>query len=304
MNTTFVDFNPDMIGFPDGSVKDRRAGAGYTLSNRNDLFREYTIRLKDDSTINECEWWAVFLCIESAIELNTEWRRLIIFTDNQSIVKSWERIQNGINSHVETNLFELNNSLVRHKRKVQIQWIPSHSNIHGNEIADTLAKQATRLPNHSITPFISPVPVLYKTMIVYQKQIANWWKKNRSMKSIFYNDKPDFTISTLHENLLYQETKWITWIRTNAMPLNGHLSKMKLRNDNLCSCSDESRQQVETIDHFLFHCPRFNLIRQKWILPHRSNQQPHAIIDIIGSPTGRHDVLQFIQASKRFERTS
>ena len=183
-------------------------------------------------------------------------------------------------------------------------WIPSHSNINGNEIADTLAKQATRLPNHSITPFISPVPVLYKTMIVYQKQIAKWWKKNRSMKSIFYNDKPDFTISTLHENLLYQETKWITWIRTNAMPLNGHLSKMKLRNDNLCSCSDESQQQVETIDHFLFHCPRFNLIRQKWILPHRSNQQPHAIIDIIGSPTGRHDVLQFIQASKRFERTS
>ena len=97
-------------------------------------------------------------------------------------------------------------------------------------------KQATRLPNHSITPFISPVSVLYKTMIVYQKQIANWWKKNRSMKSIFYNGKPVFTISTLHENLLYQETKWITWIRTNAMPLNGHLSKMKFRNDNQCSC--------------------------------------------------------------------
>ena len=179
---------------------------------------------------------------------------------SETEINSWKKFQSGKDSHVETLLYDLNCFLLRENRRVHIHWIPGHSSILGNEIADALAKQATRLPTISIFPIINPVPALKKAQIEVQKQITNWWSKNRSKKSIFYDNKPDFKIPALHENLIYQETKWITWMRTNAMPLNDHLSRMKLRNDNLCTCSTESKYVAETIDHFLFHCPRFNLI--------------------------------------------
>ena len=307
MQTTLLELKPEVVSWPDGSVtNDGKAGAGFILY----LFQtdlppiEHSLRVKDESTAEECEWWATYMSIMKARESASDWRLMCIFTDSQSIINSWKKIQTGKNSHVETLLYDLNRYLIRENRRVQIQWIPGHSSILGNEIADALAKQATRLPKISIVPIINPVLALKKAQIEAQKQITNWWSNHRSKKSIFYDNKPDLKIPALHDNLIYQETKWITWIRTNAIPLNDHLSTMKLRNDNSCACSSESKFAVETIDHFLFHCSRFNLLRQKWILPHGSTQQPNTITDIINSPTGRNDVLHFIRASKRFERKS
>ena len=83
------------------------------------------------------------------------WKFLTIYTDSQSVMSSWKKIQKGLTQHVETTLFDLNNSLLRENRRVKIIWIPSHTDIQGNVDADLLAKEATRLPFVSIIPALN-----------------------------------------------------------------------------------------------------------------------------------------------------
>ena len=111
-----------------------------------------------------------------------------------------------------------------------------------------------------------------------QLNINKWWQKNRSTKSIFYDNKPYLKIPMMHERLIFLESRWLTWIRTNSMPLNDHLYRMKIRTDNLCACSDGSTNSIETVHQFIFQCPRFGVLRNKLIQPHGPPPTPPIIL--------------------------
>ena len=185
-----------------------------------------------------------------------------------------------------------------------LKWIPSHKNIKGNEKADNLAKCATLLPQASINPIPDVRSFLKQAEDEHRREIAEWWRTNRSLNSIYYNDVVDINIPNIHNNLTFQESRWLTWIRSNSMPLNAHLYQMQIKSSNLCKCSDEFNQSIETINHFLFQCPRFEHLRNDLIRPHGPYQQTNERIKLMNTKEGRLGILQFIHKSKRFKERS
>ena len=163
-------------GYTDGSVILQRAGSGFLFKGGSHEPIKSSVRLQDNSTAEECEKWAIILCISAARIM--PWKFLTIYTDSQSVMSSWKKIQKGLTQHVETTLFDLNNSLLRENRRVKIIWIPSHTDIQGNVAADLLAKEATRLPCVSIIPALNSATDGLKIMKEQnQLNINKWWEK-------------------------------------------------------------------------------------------------------------------------------
>jgi ribonuclease HI len=90
--------------------------------------------------------WIEEHCVEST--------RVAICTDSQSLCEALL----GFGQEIA----ELRKKLLRVKADISIQWIPAHSNIAGNELADAAAKEATTLD-------ADPTDITFKSVCAYIK---------------------------------------------------------------------------------------------------------------------------------------
>ena len=129
------------IAWTDGSVKDHLAGAGFFIVQKSQPIK-LSLRLQNGSSIWTAEWWAIFCCLQLCLTFIEPHSTIIVFTDSLSNVLRWKSLQSTCRAVIESNLVQLNDQLAAHHISIIIHWIPSHSNIHGNDIADELAKAA------------------------------------------------------------------------------------------------------------------------------------------------------------------
>ena len=139
------------------------------------------------------------------------------------------------------NLFE--------NRQVTLQWIPSHCNIHGNEKADTLAKEGSTEPQADSTATFREE----KTII-----------KNK-MKSKWKARCPNSNAADPYYRLNRREQVIIFRLRTGHNRLRYHLyRKFKIGMTERCPCGSA----VPTADHILQECRLFSNERKRiWTNP-------------------------------------
>ncbi|KAJ8043486.1 hypothetical protein HOLleu_10590 [Holothuria leucospilota] len=99
------------------------------------------VRLPDDALIFTAEIQALKMALE-LIETSHD-RQFIVFTDSLSSLLA---LQGHEEKHpCVMSLREIHSNLVRLQKSVVLAWVPSHVGIHGNEKADTLAKEALQM---------------------------------------------------------------------------------------------------------------------------------------------------------------
>ncbi|CAL4171157.1 unnamed protein product [Meganyctiphanes norvegica] len=118
--------------YTDGSVNNDKTGIG--IFNQNITL---SIRLPDNTTISDAEAYAILKATELAVKsgLNS-----IIFSDSKSCISA---IYTGKSQN--PTIIKIINLIINSPINISISWIPSHSGILGNEIADMYAKAATKL---------------------------------------------------------------------------------------------------------------------------------------------------------------
>ena len=128
-------------------------------------------------------------------------------------------------------------------KEVNLLWIPSHCDIPGNERADELAKEGTKL-NQDNTPVTH--------QIVKAKIKARKWRNTHKRAIDTYGNrrKPKFEI----------ERKWPKAVRTLFSRLRtGHANELKAYQLRLNTVEDgrceECNEEEETIEHVLCKCP-------------------------------------------------
>ena len=92
--------------------------------------------------IMDAEIYAISQAIERIVESTTRKKHFWIFTDSQSAIQSLQK--DKTETEVYQNMKLLLEAVKTQGRKVHIHWIPSHTFIPGNELADMAAKKGAR----------------------------------------------------------------------------------------------------------------------------------------------------------------
>ena len=160
--------------YTDGSKYVGRVGWGFhikiTNETSNDIIVEGFGRLNDEASVFQAEVMAIIKAVTRIRELapQAEWD---FYCDNQGAVKTLD------NPEVNTELVaECSRALseLGETANVTLHWIKAHVGYPGNERADTLAKNGTRVKDELMERI--PIPRSYLKFILEQTLLEKWNK--------------------------------------------------------------------------------------------------------------------------------
>ena len=129
----------DVAVYTDGSGLDGNIGYGYRIStNKNQTkIANNSGSLPNFCTVFQVEVVAITQACIKMTELNVTDKNIYIFTDSLSAIKALNQLRIS-NSTILDCLSRINEVVANNS--VSLNWVPGHSNIPGNEVADGLSK--------------------------------------------------------------------------------------------------------------------------------------------------------------------
>ena len=202
-----------IVCYTDGSLLEGRAGAG-VYSRELRLYQSYS--LGRHCTVFQAEIFALMCGVQSALQQHVMGKVIYFCSDSQAAIKSLASAnsRSKIGIACRTQIEELNSA-----NAVHLVWVPGHSSIAGNELADELARSGA---SHD---FIGPEPAIPVSKCWVKLQIDTWaatqhkqyWNSLESCRQTkLYCTEPSLGVAKYLTCLLY----------TSPSPRDGLLSRM------------------------------------------------------------------------------
>lgn len=239
--------------YTDASKEERLVGIGVYNAHNN---RRYSFKLLNETCITTAE----LIAINTALNLidEDELANAVIYTDSKS---SCLIIQSSLNYKKVPTLIQ---EIIKKASKwnTTIQWIPSHTNISGNELADKLAKQglnsSTTLSNDIL------IKDAFNTFKINLMEKTNLWYREYAEEKgkTFYQFQPIIEKESwfFNKNLTNEQTRLLNRLLVGHDYSKYWKAKMKLVDEENCDLCDEP----ETAEHIILHCCKFGHTRTKY----------------------------------------
>ena len=246
------------VWYTDGAKGEDTAGAG-VYRRRNG--KGCTYPLGSYITVAQTELMAIAHCINWAQEVRNS-KHLYICTDSRSAVQALNTYTT--NSRLVYDCYIALNRLAE-KGPTTLLWLPGHSDIRGNEVADRLAKQAKK------ESLIGPEPATGISQSLTNSIIRGWVesKHKEAMKAPECNTTRLFIdmkdVDNWRKRILRMGrngAKTMVGIITDHGMLRKHRHKMGLDNDPTCRFCGKER---ETTRHILHQCPELEDCRRRYL---------------------------------------
>ncbi|XP_070528303.1 uncharacterized protein [Cardiocondyla obscurior] len=237
---------PD-VWFTDGSGKDNRHGARIyepTKKHRSSL------PLEEYATVFQAEVKAIAECSQIQIADQTSSKKIYICSDSRAAINAL--IKQSTNSMTVWSCMRTLSKLGE-TNKVTLVWISGHQGIHGNEVADELAKQGTLIEpagRNVYVPFVMEKRIIRKLL---EKRHRESWKNEpgcRQAKLLMEQPKPERTRKLLV--MSRQKLRIAIGLLTEHGTLRAHLHNLGIVEHYKCRlCKEENEDSI----HILCHCP-------------------------------------------------
>lgn len=274
--------------FTDGSKADGKAGIGILIFFSDGTTSSYKEKLPDHATVFQAECLAISLAIKHLTSTKADISDANVYTDSQAAITAI------ITTGKVCSITSYARSLILDAHfRVTLNWIPSHSGEEGNEMADRLAKEAAKQTT-SATVSVGLHPSIISTAL--NTCLNERWKEEWSGSSTGKTTK-EFFPSPQDASILKNKFHHLTQITTGHCMLNEYLHRIGQRTTALCDCGNDT----ETIQHFLFDCPRYEIQRKnlRTECTHASLPFPPPMSAFCKSPTLWLSLVSFYQSTKR-----
>ena len=217
---------------------------------------------------NSSNYEAEINAITAAIELlhqqfeltEKEPQDIVIFSDSKSALDAL-KMPPYPHPDIGNTALAIHNLLTSYNIQITLQWIPGHSEIRGNELADQLAKEGTRKPQPDNPCTMATTKNILKSQT--KEEWLNKWATGTTGRALFAErskPKKNDPINKLYrpdQSLIFQ-------FRTGHAAVNMHLNRLDpLYGPHCRHCP----YAYETTVHILFGCPALSYNRKKLLPP-------------------------------------
>ena len=238
------------------------------------------------------ELFAISRALKFAKDTN---KPAVIFTDNTS---SLSLISQYIPPSYKSITQEIHETLLAlPAEQVELHWVPGHSHIHGNEVADDEAKKGA---NGTLPPTAYPADFLEIKSKIKEAAKSHWkrtWETNKT-KYHLGNIVSQPLVQHSIQNSSRKLEVLFAQLRLGSSKLNAALFKIRQVDSPLCSVCLVS----ETPSHYLLECIRFKNERE--VLERELNKLNIYALSLqvlLSNPRTLKLTELFITSTKRFE---
>ena len=288
----------DLWIFTDGSVDGQLCGAA-ALFFIGDSWHSHTfaVRFIGHHSSTQAELVALHLGCQHALDFG-HFHRITFICDSQCALRSLEH-----SCRTMTLTFEVQRALqtlLNSVAELRLWWTPSHVNLTENELADAAAKAAAQ--EGTYTSSFATVPSCRTTLRSlirrhYISRLEAQWHVANSGRGLF-EIMPSFSrCLRWTEDLHRRQVALTSQFLSGHYAANAYLCRFGSRSDSHCSWCPST---FDDRRHRLFHCPRFDFIRQQLSTHiHTDTQGAHGWEwdFLVGS--GRRYLAQFLDHVQR-----
>jgi ribonuclease HI len=235
--------------FTDGSKSEQDVGAGIVIFKSGNLINSLKYRLNKRCTNNQAEQLAILRTLDYTENMETEDKAATIYTDSRMTVDSLKN--NNILTFLMEEIRRKEAEMGKINWKIQFCWVKAHARIQGNELADTLTKEAAT--NADIRECYKKVPksvVLSELGGICDERWQREW--DQTAKGAISNEYFQVVAERLKTQI--NITQNFTTMVTGHGNVRSYLHRFKIIETPICPCGTAA----QTIDQLLFECELLN----------------------------------------------
>ena len=247
--------------YTDGSKLQGRVGAGFYAEHPNNSPKQAFFNLGKHGTMFQAEVLAIPEVAKNLLLEKMHNQSIVLLVDSQEAIKSL--IKRTVTPITVLNCIRNLNQLGK-QNHVSIAWIPGHASVHGNEVADHVAKSESKSEMHGPEPFIT---VPYSSCVSTVKDWStNRWKSmwNKRKDCLKMKESVGCTSSRLTIRLLYLKRPQLNRV---VQVLTGHCNLQRHKKTTGRAESSMYRKcclEDETPNHHVGNCKLYQDIRVKY----------------------------------------
>ena len=180
---------------------------------------------------------ALLTATETVTQLETRPKKVVLLTDSLSVLQSLA--SGNPEDYTLRNLIQSLNSLTSRTSmdtcKYRHTWKRSGRGLHGNEVADQLAKEGSKKQQPK-----SKLSYQEAKTLIRNKRLSDFKHRNGG-----YNPQQD--ILSRHKQTM------IFWLRTGHCRLRSHMKKNGIEVSALCPCGQEAQTTVRVLQSCPLH---------------------------------------------------